>query len=166
MASPPLVTYWHRQSAPLCLVLYALSGLLLWLGTSLRNDPVVSVVMPLAGIVTLVLAASFHHLTVSDEGEALAVRFGPLPLFRTAIRYDDVRRVEVGRTTLLDGLGIHLSLRGGWVWNLWGRDCVVVYLRKGGVFRIGSDDTLNLAGFIKTRIDEEDNLPGRKERRI
>jgi len=156
MASAPLVTYWHRQTSPLCMLLYALAALFLWLAYSLRHEPVVSVVMPLAGIVNLVLATSFHHLTVSDEGEALAIRFGPLPLFRTAIRYDDIRRVELGRTTLLDGLGIHVSLRGGWVWNLWGRDCVVLHLRNGSVFRIGSDDCENLAAFIKTRIEEEE----------
>lgn len=155
MASPPLVTYWHRQTAPLCLLLYMLALVFFAVGYSVRYQPIVSVVLPLAGIVNLVLAAAFHHLTVADEGEALAIRFGPLPLFRTAIGYDNIRRVEIGRTTLLDGLGIHLSLHGGWVWNLWGRDCVVLHLRNGGIFRIGSDDCENLAGFIKTRIDDE-----------
>jgi hypothetical protein len=152
MASPPLVTYWHRQAAPLCLLLYALASVFLWIGYNLRHEPVASIVMPLAGVINLVLAASFHHLTVADEGAALGIRFGPLPLFRTAILYDDIRRVELGRTTLLDGLGIHLSLRGGWIWNLWGRDCVVIHLRNGSIFRIGSDDAENLAGFVKTRI--------------
>jgi hypothetical protein len=155
MASPPLVTYWHRQTAPLCLLLYVLAAVFLSIGWGARQSPVVSLVLPAVGLLLLALAAGFHHLTVADEGEALSVRFGPLPLFRTAIRYDDVRRVEIGRTTLLDGLGIHLSLRGGWVWNLWGRDCVVLHLRNGGTFRIGSDDTENLAGFIQTRIEEE-----------
>jgi hypothetical protein len=164
MASPPLVTYWHRQTAPLCLLLYALAALFLALGYGLGHVPIVSVVLPLASLVILVLAAAFHHLTIADEGEALAIRFGPLPLFRTAIRYDDIRRVEIGRTTWLDGLGIHLSLRGGWVWNLWGRDCVVLHLRHGGIFRIGSDDCENLAGFIQTRIDAEEHAE-RKQRR-
>ena len=76
---------------------------------------------------------------------------GPLPL-RTAIRYDDIRQVEIGRTTLLDGLGIHLSLRRVGVEPV-GRDCVVLHLRNGGILRIGSDDTENLAGFIQTRMN-------------
>jgi hypothetical protein len=37
----------------------------------------------------------------------------------------DIGSVEIGRTLHLDGWGIHMSVRGGWVWNLWGRDCVV-----------------------------------------
>jgi hypothetical protein len=34
------------------------------------------------------------------------------------------RRVEIGRTLTLDGWGMHDSIRGGWVWNHLGRDCV------------------------------------------
>jgi hypothetical protein len=97
------------------------------------------------------MGPSFHHLAVCDAGEGLAAQFGPLPLFRTRIRYADMQAVEVGRTTVLDGWGIHLSLRGGWVWNLWGRECVVVRLRKG-VFRIGTDDAASLARFLGGRI--------------
>src|SRR5688500_7745918 len=91
MASPPLLTYWHRQAAPLCLLLYILAAVFLSVGWGARHSPVVSLVLPVSGLLMLVLAGSFHHLTVADEGEALAVRFGPLPLFRTAIRYDDIR---------------------------------------------------------------------------
>jgi hypothetical protein len=97
-----------------------------------------------------VLAASFHHLSVVDEGDVLAIRFGPVPLFRKTVRYAEIDRVEVGRTLLLDGWGIHMSIRGGWVCNLWGRDCVVIYLRKG-VLRIGSDDAENLTAFLRKK---------------
>ena len=77
--------------------------------------------------------------------------FGPLPLFRRTVRYADIEKVEVGRTLLLDGWGIHYSVRGGWVWNLWGRDCVVVHLRKS-ILRIGTDDAPNLARFIEGKV--------------
>jgi hypothetical protein len=92
------------------------------------------------GLLMLVVAASFHHLTVEDRGDVLAVRFGPLPLFLRTVRYADIQAVEIGRTLRLDGWGIHYSLRGGWVWNLWGRDCVVVRFRDGRTLRIGTDD--------------------------
>jgi hypothetical protein len=49
---------------------------------------------------------------------------------------------------ILDGWGIHMSIRGGWVWNLWGRDCVVVHLKKG-TLRIGTDDAANLEVFLQ-----------------
>lgn len=37
-----------------------------------------------------------------------------------------------------------MSIRGGWGWNILGRDCVVVYMKKG-TLRIGTDDAENLA---------------------
>ena len=91
---------------------------------------------------------------VADEGKHLAVRFGPIPLFATKVDYSNIQKVETGRPLLLDGWGIHISIRGGWVWNLWGRDCVVVHLRKG-VLRIGTDDAENLARFLEGKVDVE-----------
>ena len=98
----------------------------------------------------LLLGASIGHLIVEDEGERLVVRFGPLPLFRRRIPYEDIVEVEMGRTTFLDGWGIHWSPWGGWVWNIWGYDCVVLRL-KGGKLKIGTDDAEGLAGFLKSR---------------
>ena len=57
---------------------------------------------------------------------------------------------------ILDGWGIHLSIRGGWVWNLWGRDCVVVHLTKG-VLRIGTDDAENFARFLEGKVIHQGN---------
>jgi hypothetical protein len=74
-------------------------------------------------------------------------------LFRRTVRYADIESVEVGRTLILEGWGIHYSIRGGWVWNLWGRDCVVVHLKKG-MLRIGTDDAENLAGFLRSKVSE------------
>jgi hypothetical protein len=59
----------------------------------------------------LVLAASFHYLAVEDEGDCLSITFGPIQLFRRAIRYADIVSVETGRTTIVDGWGIHLSCK-------------------------------------------------------
>jgi hypothetical protein len=143
-------SYRHTQKAPLYLLLAPFALLFFVLGWVLRDIPPVSVIMPIAGSLMLILSLSFRHLTVADEGDRLAIQFGPLPLFRKMIRYEDIRQVEVGRTTLLDGWGIHMSLQGGWVWNIWGRDCVVVHHQ--GITRIGTDEAENLAQFLKTKI--------------
>ena len=144
--------YSHTQKAPLCLLVYALAAVFLALGWFVQDAPPIPWLFPPIGLLMLVVAASFHHLTVEDQGDVLSVRFGPIPLFRKTVQYSDIVKVEVGRTLLLDGLGIHMSIRGGWVWNLWGRDCVVVHFRNGGVFRIGTDDAENLAGFLEGKI--------------
>jgi hypothetical protein len=144
-------TYSHKQKAPLCLVIYALAVVFIVLGYIVEEAPPIQWLFPPIGLLMFGVAASFHHLTVEDRGDGLAIRFGPVPLFRKTVAYNEIKSVETGRTLLLDGWGIHMSIRGGWVWNIWGRDCVVLHLKKG-TLRIGTDDAENLAGFIEQRI--------------
>lgn len=146
--------YSHTQKAPLCLLIYALAAVFLALGYFVQDAPPIPWLFPPIGLLMLVLAASIHHLTVEDRGDVLAIRFGPVPLLRRTVRYADIGAVEIGRTLLLDGWGIHISVRGGWVWNLWGRTCVVVHFKNGGTLRIGTDDAENLAGFLARKIAE------------
>ncbi|WP_373653528.1 hypothetical protein [Schlesneria sp. DSM 10557] len=144
--------YSHQQRAPLCILLYGSACLLFILGLVLRHDPVISWTFPLTGAFVLLLAGSFHYLRVEDEGDELLIRFGPIPLFQTRLKYADIESAEVGRTLVLDGWGIHLSPRGGWVWNLWGRDCVVFRKSDGEVLRVGTDQPHELATFVNSRL--------------
>jgi hypothetical protein len=98
---------------------------------------VAAVVLGVLGVLMLLLGSSFQFLTVADRGDYLLIRFGPLPLFQKRIHYTDVSDVEIGQTTVLDGWGIHMSVRGGWVWNLSGRD-----------------DGENLARFLRAQIGD------------
>lgn len=145
-------TYRHTQRAPLCLLLYAVAAAIFAFGVVLADEPAVPLIMSVVGVIMLVLAGSFHHLRVEDEGDEIGIRFGPLPLFAKTIRYENITAVEVGRTTWLDGWGIHMSLRGGWVWNLWGFDCVVIH--HGGTTRVGTDDPEGLAEFVGQKIGQ------------
>ena len=147
-------TYSHTQKAPLCFLVYALAVVFLALSWFVQDAPPIPWLFPPIGLLMLLVAASFHHLTVEDQGDTLSVRFGPVPLFRKTVQYSDIVKVEVGQTLLMDGWGIHMSIRGGWVWNLWGRDCVVVHFRNSGVLRIGTDDSDNLARFLERKIAE------------
>jgi len=146
--------YSHTQKAPLCVILYGMAltfFAIAWLLLSAPGDFIIAAVALLIGT----LAPAFHHLTVEDQGDRLAIRFGPLPLFRRIVQYADIEKAEIGRTPLLDGWGgIHYSLRAGWVWTLWGRDCVVLHLKKG-VLRIGTDDAPDLARFIEFKLTQQ-----------
>jgi len=150
-------SYRHTQRAPLCWILYATAVMFFVLSWALRHEQPISWVFPLIGLLILVLAASFHHLTVEDEGDRLSISFGPIPLFRRTVLYENIAKVELGRTTILDGWGIHMSLRGGWVWNIWGRDCVVLRLRDG-ILRVGTDDAEQLRNFLSARIPQQQAL--------
>lgn len=146
--------YSHTQKAPLCLILYGSALACVALAWLVGETPGVFIGGGV-GLLIALLAPAFHHLTVEDQGDVLAIRFGPVPLFRRTVRYAGIEKVEVGRTLILEGWGIHYSIRGGWVWNMWGRDCVVVHFKKGGVLRIGTDDAENLARFLEGKIAQQ-----------
>lgn len=146
-----MMPYHHTQKAPLYLLLVVI-GMAMFLGAWLEPEKAVRIILLGSGGLMVLLSFSFRHLTVSDKGERLLISFGPLPLFRRRIRFADVERVEKGRTTILDGWGIHLSLSGGWVWNLWGFDCVDVWYKNGKRVRIGTDDPIGLEAFLNRRM--------------
>lgn len=148
------MTYRHTQRAPLCLLLYGLAAAEVVTAWKFGNVLPIVWTLSICGVLILVLAASFHHLTVEDRGDSLSIAFGPVPLFRRIVPYANIVEATADRTTILDGWGIHLSLRGGWVWNLWGRNCVRLQLRRG-TLRVGTDDAENLSRFIRRKIGGE-----------
>ena len=108
------------------------------------------VLLAVAGLFAI-LACAFARLTVENVGGELEIRFGPLPLFRRRLDYGEMRAVEPARSGLLDGLGIHWKPGRGWIWNIWGRDCVEITLRRGK-FRVGSDDVDGLVAFLRGKL--------------
>ncbi len=93
----------------------------------------------------------FGSLRVRDEGEWLALRYGPLPVFRKRILYADITAVEPGQTSIIDGWGIHYVIGRGCTYNLWGFGCVKLTLGTK-VIRVGSDDVNGLADFLCEKI--------------
>lgn len=148
----PHSTYSHTQKGPLGLILGFSSLIFFIVAWLVLEGSVLPFVLFGIGVLMIVLATAFHHLTIEDQDDRLAIRFGPLPLFRRTVKYADMGKAEVGRTLILDGWGIHYSIRGGWVWNLWGRECVVLHFKNGHVLRIGADDAENLARFLEGKI--------------
>jgi hypothetical protein len=145
--------YSHKQTASLCLILYGVGIIPVTVAVLLGDD--LGIVLGWSvSLILVFLASCFHYLAVEDRLDVLAIRFGPVPLFRRTVPYAYIGSVEVGRTLLLDGWGIHLSIRGGWVWNLWGRTCVVVHFKDGGTLRIGTDDAVNLVEFLRGKVRE------------
>lgn len=144
-------SYDHTQKAPWYLLLFAFAALFFTVAWVTRAEPVAPAMLVVAGLLMAMAGYSFQHLTVCDEGDRLAIWFGPLPLFKRRIPYDDMTGVELGRTTIMDGWGIHWSPWGGWVWSLSAGRCVVIRRRRG-VISVGTDDAERLVEFLMTRI--------------
>lgn len=151
------MTYEHTQHSPLKYLLYGFAVLFFVIAGVLRSEPLILWLFPGVGLLMLTLAMSFHYLAVEDQGDRLSISFGPLALFRRYVRYDDIIEVERAQTTLLDGWGIHLSLRGGWVWNIAGRDCVLIRLQRSKLW-LGSDDAERLVKFLQGRIERSSGV--------
>ncbi|MFO7903479.1 MAG: hypothetical protein ACQESR_00060 [Planctomycetota bacterium] len=94
--------YEHKRRGPWGLMCYAFAAAFL---TASYHSPVpaLSITFLVTGIFLLVLGASLGRLIVEDQGDHIAVHFGPLPLFRKRIRCEDIVEVEMGRTNFLDG---------------------------------------------------------------
>jgi hypothetical protein len=147
-----VMPYYHTQYGRWHYFLFAFTLAFLVGSYLARSQPPLTLIL-------LVMAAGFAFaglivgsLTVADEGDYLALRFGPLPLFSKRIRYADITAVEIGRTSIIDGWGMHYLPGRGWTYNIWGFDCVKLTLDRK-VFRVGTDDAEVLAKIIREKID-------------
>lgn len=59
-----------------------------------RDEPTMAVLLPVIAAIFVLLALMFRSLTICDEGEWLALRYGPLTVFRKRICYSDITSVE------------------------------------------------------------------------
>lgn len=142
--------YDHTQRSPFFLLL-ALIASFQFVAAWFVPERTFQIILATSGGCMAILALAFRELTVRDEGHELLIAFGPLPLFRRRIQYIEIESAERSRSTLLDGWGIHMSLRGGWTWNIWGFDCVDINLTRGRKLRVGTDDPSGLASFLQNR---------------
>lgn len=142
--------YDHTQRGGLRYVLDLSAGLMFVLAWVFRAAWAPALILVGTGATLLLAGLCFRELTVRDAGDHLRVRFGPLPLLGTRIRYDEITAVEPARTSWIDGWGIHWMPGRGWTYNLWGFDCV--RLKVGGrTISIGTDDVENLVRFLREK---------------
>ena len=142
--------YQHKQTSPLNLVLYVLGVVLLAAAWASRTDRAVSIVLVGSAGVMIFAGLCVGYLVVRDEGDFLALRFGPLPIFRRLIAFSKISAVEPSRSTVLDGWGIHYIPGRGITYNIWGFDCVKMKVDNRTI-RVGTDDVLGLVRFLKDK---------------
>lgn len=142
--------YAHTQNAPLHWLLHGVTAVLCIGAWWSRGEPMIATVLVLSAVSSSLISLAFVNLTVRDQGEHMDVRYGPLPLFRTTIRYQDVHSARAARSNLVDGWGVHYIPGRGWTFNLWGRDCVE-FQHKSGTTRIGTDDVEGVLDCLRAK---------------
>ncbi len=148
--------YRHVQNSPLHFLIYLLAAVMFLFAWQIRNDAAPSIAVGVVALLMFLLALSFQTLTVSDDGAHLDIRYGPLNVFGTHIKYADIASAEPGTTSLIDGWGIHFIPFRGWTFNLWGFECAKITLKNNKVIRVGTDDSEHLVQFLRGRMQRDD----------
>ncbi len=143
--------YDHTQWAPMYWLMLVPALVVLFVSVLVENDTSTTFGLTLVTVLLLVVAYSFRSLRVVDEGNALALQFGPIPLFRKRFTYTDIVSADRDQSSVIDGWGIHWVPGRGWTYNLWGFDCVRLTLTGIRTARVGTDDPEGLASFLKRK---------------
>jgi hypothetical protein len=143
--------YEHTQRGQLHHAVSLVAAVMLLGAWLARSEPAVAILVLVIAAIMVLSELMFRTLTVRDEGQWLALLYGPLPVFHKRIRYADITAVEPGRSAIIDGWGIHYIPGRGWTYNLWGFGCVKLTLGKK-VIRVGSDDVDALAAFLRQKV--------------
>ena len=90
------MSYEHKQRGSLHYLLEGVAAILIVWAWFASHQPVLAAILGVSGGLIIFFALSFRSMTVSDEGDHLAIRYGPLPIFRKSIAYRDIDSVEAG----------------------------------------------------------------------
>ena len=151
--SDPSESYRHTQKSPLFFLLILIAGLMSVLAWNNRDQSTAMIVLTVVAGIFITLAFSFFSLTTSIQSNRLFIRYGPIPLFGTSLDLIEIDDAIVGRTSVIDGWGIHYIPMRGWTFNLWGFSCVKIAMGNS-VVRVGTDDAENLAAAILKGCEE------------
>jgi hypothetical protein len=144
--------YRHTQRSALALFVlclgavipigFLISGMLAPMEAGLR------ITLLAASLAMLVSAFVFSSLTIAIRDGQLSWWFGPGVVKKT-VPLSSIISAEPTTTSFINGWGIHLTSRG-WLYNVAGRDAVLVTQRDGKRFLLGTDEPESLAQAIRT----------------
>jgi hypothetical protein len=134
--------YAHTQRSLPIAILFGAAGIATFVLTLARKSASTAagprLTLLAAGVVLMISAVVFSSLTVQIEAGRLAWFFGP-GIAKKSVPLSAIAHTEITRTTALNGWGIHYTPRG-WLYNVGGRRAVLVKLRDGSQFLLGSDE--------------------------
>ena len=149
--------YDHTQRGKLHFIVHATAILVVALVLTNISEEDTNIAVYISAGTTAVLeffAFTCVTLRVYDDEDCIALRFGPIPLLKKRIPYAEIKSGEPSRSKLVDGWGIHYIRKRGWIYNLWGFECVQLTTIDNRTIRIGTDDSAKLSAFLQTKISQ------------
>ena len=93
----------------------------------------------------------FQSLTTTVSETSRRVHFGPIPLLEKKVLLEEIVSVRPEKSSLLDGWGVHWTPGKGWIYNMWGFDCLAINLGTRH-FRVGTNDPDQLCEVLERAI--------------
>ncbi|MEC8782068.1 MAG: hypothetical protein VXY07_04525 [Planctomycetota bacterium] len=148
-----LPTYQHTQRGPWSFVLLAVVASNLTLAVRLwGNEPAwASWLFLSVALLMTFMTFCFQSLTTTVSETSLRVHFGPIPLLEKKVLLEDIVSVRPEKSSLLDGWGVHWTPGKGWIYNMWGFDCLAINLGTRH-FRVGTNDPEQLCEVLERAI--------------
>ena len=131
-----MIRYEHTQRGTVVVVCFFVAAAVFLFLQALIPAPRFVLVVA-AGVLVLGVFL-FCSLTVRITDRALRWHFGP-GLIHKQVPLSEIQGVQITRTRLLYGWGIHLTPKG-WLYNVSGFQAVVVRLKSGKQFLLGTDE--------------------------
>ncbi len=128
-------------------VISAFGVILVLVGWAIGDEPGGSWWLAATGVLVAAVGVVGARLTVTVDDRAVTASFGwGWP--RRRIEIDQIDDVVAVRNSWWNGWGIRKVSRG-WMYNNAGRDAIEVKLRSGRVFRIGTDEPIELLAALQ-----------------
>jgi hypothetical protein len=142
--------YDHTQRNAVTFLVFNLAALLpigLFLSGALASADVgVRITVLVAAVVMMVSSFAFSSLRITVRDGQLSWWFGP-GIVKKTVPLSTIVSAEPTTTSIFNGWGIHLTGRG-WLYNVAGRQAVLITQQDGKRFLLGTDEPDGLATAI------------------
>ena len=151
---PTLIKYHHKQIGWHALIGHAVGfATAIFVLSFVTLEGSMRPVM-LALFITLTLTGlTFSSLLTQVDNSEFRAQFGPLKWPGQTAPLSEIAGALPARTSIAAGWGIRVTTRG-WLYGVSGRGAVIVGLRNGKQFLIGTDDPIGLADAINTALPQ------------
>lgn len=145
-----ITRYTHTQIGYFLLTVYSIVVLFLGYLCIMTNFHPLTLI---SLIIILILLGTFARLTVTVDDRIIKIQFG-LRIIRKTFPLKEIETYHVVKNPWYYGWGIRFTPRG-WLFNVSGFSAIELQMKNGKRYRIGTDDSDNLAKTLDKALYKE-----------